>query len=79
MQAVLRKPSSLAVHLVLGAVLLAGLGLRTWNVRFDGGLNSHPDEAKHHVLLCADDRLARDCGRVSRSKTQPVESTMGPP
>lgn len=44
MQAVLRKPSSLAVHLVLGAVLLAGLGLRTWNVRFDGGLNSHPDE-----------------------------------
>ena len=24
--------------------MLAGLALRTWNVRFDGGLNSHPDE-----------------------------------
>ena len=24
--------------------MLAGLGLRTWNVQFDGGLNSHPDE-----------------------------------
>ena len=23
---------------------MAGLGLRTWNVQFDGGLNSHPDE-----------------------------------
>ena len=44
MLAVLRKSPSLAVYLVLGAVLLAGLGLRTWNVSFDGGLNSHPDE-----------------------------------
>ena len=44
MQAQLRRAPSLAVHLVLGAVLLAGLGLRTWNVKFDGGLNSHPDE-----------------------------------
>ena len=24
--------------------MLAGLGLRTWNVNFDGGLNAHPDE-----------------------------------
>lgn len=44
MQVILRKTPSLAVHLVLGAVILAGLGLRTWNVSFDGGLNSHPDE-----------------------------------
>ena len=24
--------------------MLSGLGLRTWNVNFDGGLNAHPDE-----------------------------------
>lgn len=44
MQAIARNSSSLVLYIVLGAVILAGLGLRTWNVRFDGGLNSHPDE-----------------------------------
>ena len=44
MQAISRKSTSIVVYLVLGAVMLAGLGLRTWNVRFDSGLNSHPDE-----------------------------------
>ncbi len=32
------------VYLLLGLVLLAGLTLRTWNVRFDDGMGSHPDE-----------------------------------
>ena len=32
------------IYLFLGVVILAGLGLRTWNVNFDGGLNAHPDE-----------------------------------
>ena len=32
------------MYLFLGVVILAGLGLRTWNVNFDGGLNAHPDE-----------------------------------
>ena len=44
MQAIARKPTSIVIYFILGAVILAGLGLRTWNVRFDGGLNSHPDE-----------------------------------
>ena len=44
MQAIARNSSSIVIYFVLGAVILAGLGLRTWNVRFDGGLNSHPDE-----------------------------------
>lgn len=34
----------MVAYIVLGAVILAGLTLRTWNVRFDSGLNSHPDE-----------------------------------
>jgi hypothetical protein len=25
-------------------IVLGGLGLRTWNLNFDQGLNSHPDE-----------------------------------
>ncbi len=37
------RTSSL-VYLLLGLVLLAGLTLRTWNVRFDEGMGSHPDE-----------------------------------
>ena len=32
------------VYLLLGLTLLAGLTLRTWNVRFDDGMGSHPDE-----------------------------------
>ena len=30
--------------ILLGLILLAGLTLRTWNVRFDDGIGSHPDE-----------------------------------
>ena len=44
MQANSSKSASIVIYFVLGAVILAGLGLRTWNVQFDGGLNSHPDE-----------------------------------
>ncbi len=44
MQAIARNSISIVIYFALGAVILAGLGLRTWNVRFDGGLNSHPDE-----------------------------------
>ncbi|MXZ23093.1 MAG: glycosyltransferase family 39 protein, partial [Caldilineaceae bacterium SB0665_bin_25] len=44
MQAESRKSTTLVAYVILGAVILAGLALRTWNVRFDGGLNSHPDE-----------------------------------
>ena len=44
MQADSRNSTSLVAYVVLGAVILAGLAFRTWNVRFDGGLNSHPDE-----------------------------------
>ena len=36
--------SSAFVYLLLGLALLAGLALRTWNVRFDEGIGSHPDE-----------------------------------
>ncbi len=32
------------IYALLGVVMLFGLGLRTWNVNFDGGLNVHPDE-----------------------------------
>jgi len=32
------------IYLLLGLILLAGLTLRTWNVRFDDGMGSHPDE-----------------------------------
>ena len=39
-----RNSESRFIHLLLGVVLLAGMALRTWNVNFDGGLNSHPDE-----------------------------------
>ena len=39
-----RQPASKSQIFLTGLVLLAGLGLRTWNVSFDGGLNSHPDE-----------------------------------
>ena len=35
---------SKAIYLLLGVVMLTGLGLRTWNVNFDGGVNAHPDE-----------------------------------
>ncbi len=38
------KSASIVIYFVLGAVIVAGLGLRTWNVQFDGGLNTHPDE-----------------------------------
>ncbi len=44
MQANSSKSASIVIYFVLGAVIVAGLGLRTWNVQFDGGLNSHPDE-----------------------------------
>ena len=44
MQTQPRQKISKIQYLVLGIVMLAGLALRTWNVRFDGGLNSHPDE-----------------------------------
>ncbi|MGB5047777.1 MAG: hypothetical protein WBO46_02480 [Caldilineaceae bacterium] len=37
------RTSSL-VYLLLGLALLAGLTLRTWNVNFDDGIGSHPDE-----------------------------------
>lgn len=36
--------SSLWIYTLLGLVLLAGLTLRTWNVRWDAGMNTHPDE-----------------------------------
>jgi YYY domain-containing protein len=36
--------SSLWIYTLLGLVLLAGLNLRTWNVRWDAGMNPHPDE-----------------------------------
>ncbi|RME60214.1 MAG: phospholipid carrier-dependent glycosyltransferase, partial [Caldilineae bacterium] len=32
------------MYALLALVILAGLTLRTWNVRFDSGLGSHPDE-----------------------------------
>ena len=35
---------SIVIYALLGVVMLTGLGLRTWNVNFDGGLNAHPDE-----------------------------------
>ena len=44
MQVLERRSTSIVIYFVLGAVLLAGLALRTWNVQYDGGLNSHPDE-----------------------------------
>ncbi len=44
MQADSQKSTTLVINVILGAVILAGLALRTWNVRFDGGLNTHPDE-----------------------------------
>lgn len=44
MQADSRKSTTLVAYVILGAIILAGLALRSWNVRFDGGLNSHPDE-----------------------------------
>lgn len=31
-------------YTLLGLILLAGLTLRTWNVKFDKGVGSHPDE-----------------------------------
>lgn len=36
--------TSSIIYLLLGLALLAGLVLRTWNVRFDDGIGSHPDE-----------------------------------
>ena len=44
-----RSPSSfpwqgLPGHLLLVAIVLAGLTLRVWNVNFDRGIGSHPDE-----------------------------------
>ena len=44
MQAIEQESTSIVIYFILGAVILAGLGLRTWDVQFDGGLNSHPDE-----------------------------------
>ncbi len=44
MQSDSQKSTTLVAYVILGAVILAGLALRSWNVRFDGGLNSHPDE-----------------------------------
>ncbi len=44
MQLTVRNSEPKVIHLLLGVVLLAGMALRTWNVNFDGGLNSHPDE-----------------------------------
>ena len=36
--------TSIWIYTLLGLVLLAGLTLRTWNVRWDVGMNPHPDE-----------------------------------
>lgn len=44
MQTLARISVSKVVYILLGLVMLAGLGLRTWNVNFDSGLNAHPDE-----------------------------------
>ena len=43
---------SIVIYALLGVVMLTGLGLRTWNVNFDGGLNAHPDE-RHNACLYA--------------------------
>ncbi len=36
--------TSIWIYTLLGLVLLTGLTLRTWNVRWDAGMNPHPDE-----------------------------------
>ncbi len=35
---------STVIYALLGIVILSGLGLRTWNVNWDGGIHAHPDE-----------------------------------
>jgi YYY domain-containing protein len=35
---------SALIYFLLALILLAGLVLRTWNVRWDAGMNTHPDE-----------------------------------
>ena len=38
------RPRVFAANLLLVLILLAGLTLRVWNVNFDQGIGSHPDE-----------------------------------
>ncbi|MEZ4638452.1 MAG: hypothetical protein R2856_26445 [Caldilineaceae bacterium] len=36
--------TSIWIYTLLGLVLLTGLTMRTWNVRWGAGMNPHPDE-----------------------------------
>ena len=41
---------STVIYAFLGVVILSGLGLRTWNVNWDGGINAHPDEKENACI-----------------------------
>lgn len=41
---------STVIYAFLGIVILSGLGLRTWNVNWDGGLVVHPDEKENACI-----------------------------
>ena len=41
---------STVIYAFLGVVILSGLGLRTWNVNWDGGISAHPDEKENACI-----------------------------
>ena len=41
---------STVIYAFLGIVILSGLGLRTWNVNWDGGIGAHPDEKENACI-----------------------------
>ncbi len=41
---------STVIYAFLGIVILSGLGLRTWNVNWDGGISAHPDEKENACI-----------------------------
>lgn len=64
--------TSSSIYLLLGLILLAGLTLRTWNVRFDDGMGSHPDERSTACFYAASIALPQSWDEFKDPRQAPL-------
>ncbi len=58
--------------LLLSVIVLAGLTLRTWNVRFDDGMGSHPDERSTACFYAASIALPQSWDEFKDPQASPL-------